>query len=110
MFYYCDVCAVCLTNVTLFVYKTASVANMILLKLVGNEGRGHKREGAKNATPIVVLATRTSKRIKEKKDWKSLASVSAGAVNSKRKRTSAVQKQCRSRRSQSMCRAVFLVD
>jgi len=107
MFYYCDVCAVCLTNVTLFVYKTASVANMILLKLVGNEGRGHKREGAKNATPIVVLATRTSKRIKEKK---SLASVSAGAVNSKRKRTSAVQKQCRSRRSQSMCRAVFLVD
>lgn len=80
---------------------------MVLLEFIGGEVGGHKRGGATNAELIVASATRSSKRLMEKKDLKcvSASSDTAGNSGGKKKRGSAMQKHSRSR---SICQAKSL--
>jgi len=76
----------------------------MFLPVIGTESRvGEcKQEETKNP-PVVVSATRTSKRLREKKDQKLLNSVTADSVAKKRERASPGPKQRRPCRPKSMC-------
>ena len=77
------------------------------MELSGSKVGRRKRQDEKTNKSIAASATRTSKRLREKKDHKCLTSVSADSIKSadgEKKRASSVQRQ---RRSRSTCRFVY---
>ena len=86
--------------------------DMLLGLLESKVGR-RKRGEAKNTELVFTSAMRVSKRLKEKKDWKSSVSASADtsdSVGGKKKRaSSSVRKQRRAGQSRSIQQVLFLV-
>jgi len=85
----------------------------MLLGLLESKVGRRKRGEAKNTELVFTSATRVSKRLKKKKDWKSSVSASADtrdSVGGKKKRaSSSVRKQRRAGQSRSIQQVLFLV-
>jgi len=75
----------------------------VCLELVGGKAGRRSRREMQNLDPVVTSAPRTSKRLKDKKDRTSLATVSPDAVDGKKKHASSIRKQPGRSRLRSIC-------